>query len=296
MNVYKIVQQKIIERLEEAIENGGVAPWRKPWNSPAPKNYITKKEYRGINYILLEGGSYLTFKQIKDLQKKNKEIKLKKGSKSSLVVYWNFIKKEDEEGNEKEFPLLKYYNVFSIKDVEGLEEENVERHNHEPIETAEELVNYYRSEVPIYDKTVSDRAFYSIVKDTITMPKLSQFKDREEFYATLFHEMIHSTGNKKRFKRFEAGSDMAFGSESYSKEELVAEIGSNMLMSKLQIDSPDNGENSTAYLLGWLNQIREDLTLITFASQQAQKACDYILSFHPELSENLENSEHKEAI
>jgi antirestriction protein ArdC len=276
--VYQIVQEKIVKEIEEAIKNHGTTPWRKPWNGGVPKNFITKKPYRGINRLLLSGGSYLTFKQIQDLQKKNKDIKLKKGSKSEIVVFWKFTEKEVEnERGEKEvesYPIFRYYNVFHVGDVIGLEDDT-EKFNNNQIENAEKVVESYKQEIEIEIKA-SDEAYYVPALDKIVAPTIKQYKQVEEFYSTLFHEMIHSTGHKNRLNRFKGNE--SFGSENYSKEELVAEIGSNMILGELGIENPKQHENSIAYLYGWLKAIKEDVMLITMAAQNAQKAADYIIS------------------
>ena len=285
--VYQMVQEKFVKKIEEAIENGGTAPWRKPWKGGLPKNYITKKPYRGINLMMLESGSYLTFNQIKDLSKKNPKIKLRKGSKSHIVVFWNFIEKLDSEDEDDKFPLLRYYRVFSIADVDGIEEDSVDFET-DPIEQAEELIEAYGEECEIRIQDGSGRAYYTPMLDRITMPSRRQFPKVEEYYSTFFHEMIHSTGHESRLKRFENPDQLIFGSQSYSKEELVAEIGSNMILSVLGIEDESQQENSVAYLYGWLSKIKEDPKLITHAAQQAQKSCDFLLDFVSEATEDLQ--------
>lgn len=287
--VYEIVQDKIIKAMEEAIENGGTAPWRKPWVGGIPKNYLTKKHYRGINLLLLGGGSYLTLRQIKELAKKDPKIKRKKGSKSEMVVFWNFVDKKDKDKDKEEdnsYAMLKYYKVYHISNVEGIEEEEAEVFEHEPIERAELLLNKYNEEVSI-DVQKSNKAYYVPATDKIVLPELNQFERAEEFYSTAFHEMVHSTGHESRLSRFNSSDQTKFGSVSYSKEELVAEIGSNMILSSLCIESEKQQENSVSYLYGWLKAIKKDPKLITFASQRAQKAADYILAFIEEKEKEL---------
>lgn len=287
--VYEIVQEKIVKQIEEAIENGGTVPWRKPWKGGIPRNFITKKNYRGINLMMLEGGSYLTFNQIKDLYKKNKNVKLRKGSKSHVVVFWKFndrVQDEDTDEENNRGPIFKYYRVFSVRDVDGIEDDTANFEN-EPIENAESLVKNYGEEVKIHVQT-SNKAYYTPTLDYIVVPKLNQYENPNEFYSTLFHEMVHSTGHKSRLDRFDGSDSSIFGSESYSKEELVAEIGSNMILSILGIEDEKQQENSVAYLYGWLSKIKEDPKLITSAAQKAQKAADFILEFQEGNEENEE--------
>jgi antirestriction protein ArdC len=284
--VYQIVQEKIIKEIEDAIQNGRTTPWRKPWKGGIPKNYVTKKPYRGINLLLLDGGNYLTFNQIQDLNKKNPEVKLKKGSKSHMVAFWKFVEKKNEDGEEESYPVFRYYRVFSAADVEGIEEEQMNFH-HNPNEQAENLIQSYKSEVKIRIHKGSNRAYYTPTLDIITMPDLSQFREVEEYYSTIFHEMVHSTGHNIRLNRFTNDDQSVFGSESYSKEELVAEIGSNMILSVLGIENEKQHQNSISYLYGWLSEIKKDPKLIIYAAQHAQKAADYILEFQEVKNEEL---------
>ena len=283
--VYEYVQDRIIRALEEAIENGGPAPWRKPWKGGMPKNYITKIPYQGINLLLLEGGSYLTFKQIQELQRKNPEVKLKKGSKSYKIYFWKPVERgEDEESEkdrEKDRPnfIFRYYNVFHASDVDGIADDTADFIN-DPIESAERVVSAYKRECQINIKVGSDRAYYNPTLDSITVPSINQYENVTEYYSTVFHEMIHSTGHITRLKIFEdAPGQTIFGSESYSKEELVAEIGANMILSMLGIEDQNQQKNSVSYLHNWLCRIKEDRGLIISASQHAHKASDFILNF-----------------
>ncbi|MCR3758474.1 DUF1738 domain-containing protein [Clostridium felsineum] len=288
--VYEYVQKNIIDQLKEAIRNGTETPWQKPWvGIGRPKNYVTQKPYRGINLLLLPfAGEYITFKQIKDIQNKHPEIHLKKGSKPYMVVFWKFQNKveeddivieEDESKNNYKAPLFRYYKVYHISNVEGLrphdniiQDVNVRLH-----EEAENLIKEYSNEVYINKCFGSDTAYYSATKDIINVPDIRQFKNKEVFYSTVFHEMIHSTGAKKRLGRFDENADQfQFGSESYSKEELVAEIGASILMSQFGIATKASNKNSVAYLQSWLKAIENDVTLITFAAQRSEKAVEFI--------------------
>jgi len=107
------------------------------------------------------------------------------------------------------------------------------------------------------------------------MPAKSLFNLAEEYYSTLFHELTHSTGHSTRVGREGIEDIAAFGSESYSKEELIAEMGAAMLCGVTGI-SPATIPNSAAYLQGWINRLRGDSKLLVSAASQAQKAADYI--------------------
>jgi antirestriction protein ArdC len=122
---------------------------------------------------------------------------------------------------------------------------------------------------------LSDRASYSPSADVIAMPPKSVFNSSEGYYATLFHELTHSTGHASRIGREGIEEVNGFGTELYSKEELIAEMGSAMLCGVTGI-APAILENSAAYLRSWIKVLRGDSKLLVTAASQAQKAADYI--------------------
>lgn len=271
LNVYEMVTNKIIEKLEQ-----GVIPWRRPFQSAWAVNWKTQRPYRGINAILLEPGEYATFKQIQEAGGR-----VKKGEKGHLVVFWKWIEIEDEEtGEKKEIPFLRYYKVFEINtQCEGLKSKRkVKEYHHNPIEEAEKIKNNYRG--PLYTE-LPGKAYYRPSDDVINVPRKEEFESIHEYYSTLFHEMVHSTGHPSRLNRKGIAEISPFGSETYSKEELVAELGASFLCNETGI-LPKTLDNSAAYIQSWLRVLKNDKTLVVKASQQAQKAVDFILGKIPE--------------
>lgn len=274
-NVYQAVTDRIIAQLEK-----GVVPWRKPWSGVmgGAFNRVSKKPYSLLNQMLLEhDGEYATFNQWKNLGGK-----IKKGAKSEIVVFWKIFDKEEEKDGEKEVkhvPYLRYFNVFHISQVEGVKPLNQNFVEHEPIEEAEKVKNDYAAREGLeIREVVSNEAFYSPAEDYIQVPCKKQYQDITEFYATLFHEMTHSSGHKNRLARLDPTATLApFGSEDYSKEELVAEIGSSMLMNHVGIESDKTFNNSTAYIKSWLKVLKDDNKFIVGAAGKAEKAVKYIL-------------------
>lgn len=278
MDVYSIVTDRIIQALEE-----GTIPWQKPWvGSGRAINYISRKPYRGVNTLLLDQpGEYLTFKQCESLGGK-----VKKGEKSNMIVFFTFSEHKEKDANGEDkittFPVLKYYNVFHVTQCEGIESKlEPPSPNADPLADGEAIIDGYvsRSGVKFEPTKGSDRAFYRPAEDRVVVPDISQFKITEEYYSTVFHEMTHSTGHSSRLKRFGEKNDgiAAFGDEVYSKEELIAEIGSSMLMSIAGIERPETFDNNAAYLQSWLNVLKGDKRLIVTAANAAQKAVDLIL-------------------
>lgn len=271
----------VTERIIEQLENG-VIPWQKPWTGTKSGAYnrVSRKPYSILNQMLLQhSGEYATFKQWNEAGGH-----IKNGAKSEIVSFWKIqlIEEEEEDGTKvkKQIPMLRYYHVFHISQVDGVEpKEKIELQELEPIEEAERVKREYmdREHLKIYEK-ITDKAFYTPTFDYIEIPCKEQYKNVEEFYSTLFHEMLHSTGYSKRLNRLESGASAGFGSETYSKEELTAEIGSAMILNRLGIETDRTFSNSTAYIQNWLQVLRNDNKFIISASSKSEKAVKYIFN------------------
>ena len=280
-NIYEEITNRIIEQLEN-----GVIPWHKPWSgiTSGAYNRVSKKPYSLLNQMLLKhDGEYATYKQWSDLGGK-----VKKGEKSEIVVFWKIMQVEeankDGKVEKKSIPLLRYINVFHVSQVDGVEPKNSKPIEHKPVEEAEKIKNGYveRENITIKEVVTND-AYYSPMMDFIQVPCKEQYNDIMEFYSTLFHEMIHSTGHKDRLGRLNTGVKLAsFGTEEYSKEELVAEIGSAFLMNHIGIETIKTFNNSAAYIQSWLKVLKNDNRFIVSASSKAEKAMKYILGVKEE--------------
>ena len=278
INVYEMVTNRIIEQLEN-----NIIPWEKPWSGTIDGafNRVSKKPYSILNQMLLsKSGEYASFKQWKDLGGH-----IRKGEHSEIIVFWKMypIKEKQDDGTEiiKTIPLLKYINVFHISQVDGVEPlKQKVTHDIEPIDKAEKILNdYWNRENITIEHVKGDKAFYSPMFDKIQLPLFEQFKQSEEYYSTAFHESVHSTMKTSRCNRQEdrKGKVVSFGSEEYSKEELVAEVGSAQLMNIVGIETTKSFRNSTAYIQSWLKVLRNDNKFIVSASSKAEKAVNYIL-------------------
>ena len=282
MKVYEIITDRILRKLEE-----GTVPWRMPWNASAgiPRNLISRKEYRGINVFLTGSQGYespywLTFKQAKELGGYVKE-----GAKGTPIVYCDTFKKEvlgkDGEVEEREMSFLRYYTVFNVAQVDGIETppSNVVERPFNPIGECEKIVADM-PHPPELKVGVGGRAFYRSSEDAVYMPRAELFVSDEEYYSTLFHELVHSTGHETRLNRRPSKELRSFGDEAYSKEELVAEMGASFLCATAGIEDATL-DNSAAYIQGWLKALRDDKKLVILAAAAAQRASDYILSRLP---------------
>ena len=278
-SVNEIVTNRIIEELEK-----GNIPWQRPWSTAGryAMSHSTKKPYSLLNQMLLRPGEYLTFEECK-----REGGKVKKGEKGNFVVSWAKIKKveTDEEGNERTtiIPRLKYYYVFEVSQCEGIERnctEDPKTYGNTPVESAENIITaYINRETVTFTATDSNMAYYSPSEDVVVVPDLKYFEAVEEYYSTSFHELTHSTMHPDRCNRAEErkGKKVAFGSEEYSKEELVAEIGAATLVNMIGLESDKSFKNSVSYIQSWIGKLKNDKNLIVSASSRAEKAVNYIL-------------------
>lgn len=292
IKVYELINNRIMELLEQ-----GTVPWRKTWNAQSnyPKNLITRKDYRGINHFLLSCMPYsspywMTFKQVQD-----KGGHVLKGSMSTPVIFWKFLDKkhvdisEEQDSGTGKIRLLRYYSVFNLDQTEGLPApEPEETHkDHEHLQEPEQVIKGMPFKPEI--RFGGNKACYSPSLDYVQLPHLHTFEGPEEYYSTLFHELVHSTGHASRLGRKSILEPSYFGGHKYSKEELVAEMGAAFLSGLTGIEHKTI-ENSAAYIQGWLKVLKNDRTLLIHAAAAGQKASNFILNRQGEtLDAEVEN-------
>ena len=203
---------------------------------------------------------YLTF-----LQAKERNAQITKGAKGNLIVFWKM--KEVEEGSEtKEIPFIRFSYVFNLSQT-TLHSEDYEQR----IMSCEEIIDSMIEKPIIKNNTL--RCCYSPNNDFISLPSLSSFNKPEEYYSTLFHELIHWTGASKRLNRF----NNSYEHEEYSFEELTAEIGSSYLCAMTGI-SPKVINNQSAYISNWLTRISTDENIVIKASAEAKRAVEFVIN------------------
>lgn len=282
-DLYQEVTDRILELLD-----WGVAPWRQPIKRSGvgdgtPRSLATGKSYRGVNVFLLamtswahgfESSYWATFNQVS-----KQGGKVRKGEKATLVLFWKQAATIDRDsGEEITVPVLRHYNVFNAEQCEGvaapdLVEADAGAEPFVPLERAEAIVAGYPDGPGVTH--AGSRAMYLPTIDLVRLPAPEWFVDRESYYATLFHELAHSTGHSKRLDRGLDEGPAPFGSPDYSKEELVAEMGSAFLCAAAGI-SPPTIEQSAAYIDGWRRKLRDDKKLVVQAAGQGQRAADHV--------------------
>ena len=299
--IYKSVTDQIIKLLETHQED-----WQRPWimfgqDNDFANNPKTKKYYRGINQFLLSlsmqereylKNTWMTFKQIKD-----KGGHVLKGEKSTPIIFYKTSYRDDNkkyispssyesmtpQQQEKinTIPVLKLYRVFNISSqTEGLDEHYYEAPEIEPLqdfqkdERAEEVIRTTGIEVEIIK---GNKCYYDRSADKVRTPLREQFKGQvEPYYSAVFHELAHATGAPSRLNRTKGKT---FGDVDYAKEELVAELTAAFVCAALGFSK--NITNNAAYVKSWLGVLRQDEKAIIKASNQAQKAADFILKGTP---------------
>lgn len=273
-DMYAVINDMIMEKLQN-----GKAPWKQTWNDFGPaRNYVSKKPYKGINALILNNADveyplYLSFLQVKELGGH-----IKRGSKSTEVIYWKTLEFSNDDKIIR-IPFLRYYNVFNVDCVEGVKLKLPTKYVNDSNEYCENII----SEMPSKPTIVhgGDQPSYNFREDRVKVPARENFILADEYYATLFHELAHSTGHESRLNRENCMKPSPYGTREYCKEELVAEIATCFLCGEAGIANTIM-DNSAAYIKFWLERLthllREDHKAFIKASAQAQKATDFILN------------------
>lgn len=280
-DLYQTVTDQIIAHLD-----AGVTPWRCPILGKAsaghPVNLASRKKYRGVNVFLLavtagakgyESSNWLTFNQARE-----RGGAVRKGEKSSLVVFWKPLEVTDAKtGEKKQTFVLRYYQVFNACQCDGITIPDAPVYTPSalnPVEAAELILQGYAGGPSVLRR--GSQAFYRPSVDEVHIPEPTRFASTNEFYSTLFHELGHSTGHSSRLDRGLDTDPKPFGSPDYSKEELIAECTAAFLCGEAGI-VPSVIENQAAYLQGWIKALKGDKKLIIAAAGAAQRAADWIL-------------------
>jgi antirestriction protein ArdC len=278
------VYERITAAIIEAIE-AGCQKYRMPWNAIAvmPANAATRRRYRGINILALWAAAmkqayktnlWATYQQWADLG-----AQVRKGEKSTTIVFWKFWDGEERETGDESADdatdtrkrcFARAYNVFNADQVEGFRLPDVaELTEAERIDGAERFFQSTGAKII----EAGARACYNPTSDEIHMPPFSLFQKADYFYSTLAHEIVHWSGHPSRCDRELSGR---FGSESYAAEELIAELGSAFLAAELQLESEPRTDHAP-YVANWLQVLKNDKRAIFTAAGKAQQAVDWLL-------------------
>src|SRR6266478_3823217 len=283
-DIYTRITNQIVSHLEK-----GVRPWVRPWNAEHAAGRITSplrhngKPYSGINVLSLWASAmaqnfgapiWMTFKQAAEL-----DAHIRKGEKGSLVVYADSITRKETDGKtgdeiEREIPFLQGYIVFNVEQIEGLPEIFYAKAapTRDPVARIEHAENFFGS-MGATIRHGGNQAYYAQQLDYVQMPRFEAFRDAESYYSTLAHELTHWTKHPQRLDR-DFGRK-SWGDEGYSREELVAELGSAFLCADLELHQEPREDNA-AYIATWLEVLKNDNRAIFAAAAHAQRAADYL--------------------
>lgn len=287
---YAEITNAIIADLEK-----GIRPWVQPWASGTGKASRPLRHngepYRGINVLWLWRAAsiagyrnpyWLTFRQAQELGGH-----VRRGEKSTLVVYaYLYSKTEDDdarEPEEKRVPFFKAYSAFNSEQVENLParftpstREETPGNDFGPNPRAVEFFANTGAAI----REDKDRAYYSVLEDSVYMPPFRSFEKADRYYSTLAHELTHWTGHPTRTPR-KFPRAAAFTPATYAREELVAELGAAFLCADLGINltpRPDHAD----YISTWLQVLRNDKRAIVQAAAYAQRATDFLHALQPQ--------------
>lgn len=282
MKVYEVITDRILAALDQ-----GTIPWRKPWNcGGAPRNFVTRKSYRGLNILLTAMQGYASPHWITFRQAAERGGQVRAGEKGTPIIFWNWqvrqVRNDDGDFEEKSIPYLRYYTVFNVSQIDGLKIPGEAGENFAPILSCEEVIRKMPNPPAIVHGF--SQASYHPAKDQVRMPPRASFQSGEHYFATLFHEVVHSSGSEARLGRKGIVERNTFGSPEYAKEELIAECGASFLCGFTGIENTII-ENQAAYIDHWRKQLEADKKMVIFAAAQAQRAVDYILDRQEEVEE-----------
>jgi len=269
-NAYDQIVSEILKSLEE-----GVAPWVKPWAGSgahgAPMNALTKRQYTGINRMVLSlrmmnfsNPNFLTFKQAK-----NAGGNVRKGEKGSKVVYLGTGRYEDDNGDERAYKFLKSYTVFNVEQCENLPEKLTAWTKPEPF-TDQEFIEFCQN-TGADIRHGDERAYFAPLMDYVAMPHPQAFKTTDDYKATMLHELTHWTGHKSRLDRNLMVK--ALDKKGYAFEELIAELGAAFLCADLGVDGK---LQHASYIASWIKALKNEPRMLIRAASHASKAAQFL--------------------
>ena len=297
------VNDIIVEKVTELVEQTGLLPWQKRWSKVPAQNLERKIPFWGINQFLCAFNDhtspyYLTYKQIQKLEvarakresagkKVGPPIRVREGeSKNYTLIFfctWKEYNKKDSngkviykaDGTPKKVlvPIMRYYREYNVEQIEGIDHLVPEPtlDNTPSLVLAEQLVRGFMDS-PAISHSASNRPAYRPSKDLVLMPTVEQFESEEDYYSTLFHELAHSTGHEDRLDRPGITGGSVYGDHDYSEEECIAEFTSAYLCSDAGILSERTITNSASYIKGWLQVFSNKPRMISTCAARAQKA------------------------
>lgn len=286
VDIHQRVTDTILKYMEE-----GTAPWQKPWKTGGasfaiPKNMVTEKPYNGVNILLLWGAAhkreYSSNLWASYRQWNEQKESIRKGEKGTMVVYYDFMEKE-ENGEMKKVPFIKSYTVFNKCQLASHKPEEEIEVPVIPLVERLENVEQFMANTNAVIRHEGTRACYIPSIDEIHMPEPALFVDTEHstatenYYSTLGHELVHWSGSETRLNR---NFGKRFGDKTYAAEELVAEFGAAFLCAELGI-SREPRKDHADYIANWMTALKSNKFIVTSAANAASKSVEYLRGCRP---------------
>lgn len=263
LDVQTIVTNHFITQLEK-----GEIPWHASfYEQGPPQNLVNGRRYTGLNTWLLASLGYkrnlfLTWKQIRD-----QGLRVNKGQKGHMVVYWMPGTAEKK---------LRYYLVFNVAQT------NIPADKIPPVDVVvhpktvcEDIISSM-PKTPAIDEGGSS-LFYNPESDTVHMPAPEFVPDYRDYHSALFYALIHSTAHPSRLHREACLALRPHTPKQYSESELIFEMGASYLCSVAGI--PPIYLKDYAYETeGWLRKLHTDKTILMSAAAHAQQAVQFVLN------------------
>lgn len=294
------MQSKTREKLSQAFIsalNEGRIPWKVCWQSMDPENVVTGKQYRGVNALML---SYYAYEHgftdprwCTYVQAQGKGWQVRKGATGCPVEYWAYYDSKqkkllpwsevgpllrDTEYAAKYLQLrCRTYTVFNAGQIDGVPE--LPAVSKPDIDSIRGQRDTLLKNMQLTYREEGDQAYYSPASDTVTLPPEQLFFDAYSYTATLLHECGHATGHPSRLDRDMSGS---FGSESYAREELRAEIASAFTAQAIGLQLTDEQlrqhlDSHKAYIQSWADYLKDAPAELFKAIKDAEAISDYLI-------------------
>lgn len=291
------MREQLAQTFVQALKEDRI-PWQACWQTPTPENAVTGRKYVNTNAIYLShmasvyqfvDNRWCTFNQAKE-----KGWHIQKGAKGQPVEYWAYYDRKQKKmlpwpearriyhmdpDYAKENFLLKSktFIVFNAQQIQGVPERNA--HPETNIEDIRLQRDTLLENMGVRLMEGFCDPSYSPVSDTIYLPAEGDFFDTYSYACTFLHEAGHATGHASRLDRDMNGS---FGSESYAKEELRAEIASaftaqtlGLHLTNRQLEHHLNLHKS--YIQSWASVIQNNPEELFRAIKDAEKISDYLI-------------------
>ena len=295
MNAMNKLRSDMAQRFLDALNQGKI-PWKACWQGALPCNAATGKLYRGVNALYLsivaDDRGFTDPRWCTYLQAEKNGWQVQKGAVSAKVEYWacydrkkkKLLSWEDvrkllaaDPAYEKNLQLsCRMYSVFNAEEIEGIP---ALQRNATDIGTLRQQRDNLIRNMGIGYHEEGSRAYYSPGADAVTLPPEASFDDTYSYMATFLHECGHATGHPSRLNR---GLSGIFGSESYAREELRAEIASAFTAQALGLQLSDSQleyhlSQHIAYVQSWSETLQKNPEELFRAIKAAEAISDYLI-------------------